>query len=110
MFGVRAIFYISRHMLNPVKPTINDLLGPSIMLLVLDMLIDNPNQWMNLREIARRIDKNPGSVSPVMPELLKRGLVTGCKVGKVSIVYQLKRSNPKVKALIDFKKSLDEND
>ena len=109
MFDRRAIFYISKHMLNPVKPTINDLLGPSIMLLVLDMLIDNPNQWMNLREIARRIDKNPGSVSPVMPGLLERGLVTGCKVGKVSIVYQLKRSNPQVKALIDFKKSLDES-
>jgi hypothetical protein len=65
---------------------------------------------MNLREIARRIDKNPGSVSPVMPELLERGLVTGCKVGKVSVVYQLNRSNPRVKALIDFKKSLDESD
>ena len=79
------------------------------MLLVLDMLIDNPNQWMNLREIARRINKNPGSVSPVMPELLKRSLVTGCKVGKVSVVYQLNRNNPQVKALIDFKKSLDES-
>jgi len=109
MFGIWAVFYISRHMLNPVKPTINELLGPSIMLLVLDMLIDNPNQWMNLREIARRIDKNPGSVSPVMPGLLKRGLVTGCKVGKVSIVYQLNRSNPQVKALIEFKKRLDES-
>jgi len=107
MFGIWAIFYISRHMLKHVKPTINDLLGPSIMLLVLDMLIDDPNQWMNLREIARRIDKNPGSVSPVMPELLKRDLVTGCKVGKVSIVYQLNRGNPQVKALIDFKKSLE---
>ena len=106
MFGVRAIFYISKHMLKPVKPTINDLLGPSIMLLVLDMLIDDPNQWMNLREIARRIDKNPGSVSPVMPGLLERGLVTGCKVGKVSIVYQLNKSNPQVEALIEFKKSL----
>lgn len=110
MFGIGAIFYISRHMLNPVKPTLNDLLGPSIMLLVLDMLIDNPNQWMNLREIARRIDKNPGSVSPVMPELLERDLVTGCKVGKVSVVYQLNRSNPKVKTLIEFKKSLDKSD
>ena len=80
------------------------------MLLVLDMLIDNPHQWMNLREIARRIDKNPGSVSPVMPELLERGLVTGCKVGKVSVVYQLNRDNSKVRALIDFKKSLDESD
>ena len=80
------------------------------MLLVLDMLVDNPNQWMNLREIARRIDKNPGSVSPVMPQLLERGLVTGCKVGKVSVVYQLNRSNPHVMALIDFKKTIDKSD
>ena len=93
-----------------MKPSLNDLLGPSIMLLVLDMLIDNPRQWMNLREIARRIDKNPGSVSPVMPELLERGLVTGCKVGKVSVVYQLNKDDPRVKALIEFKKSLDESD
>jgi len=110
MFCIGVIFYIPRRMLNTVKPSINDLLGPSIMLLVLDMLIDNPHQWMNLREIARRIDKNPGSVSPVMPELLERGLVTGCKVGKVSVVYQLNRDNSKVRALIDFKKSLDESD
>jgi len=109
MFGVGAIFYISRNTLKRVKPTINDLLGPSIMLLVLDMLIDDPDQWMNLREIARRIDKNPGSVSPVMPELLRRGLVTGCKVGKVSVVYQLNIGNPQVEALIDFKKSLDKS-
>jgi len=80
------------------------------MLLVLDMLIDDPNQWMNLREIARRIDKNPGSVSPVMPELLRRDLVMGCKVGKVSVVYQLNIGNPQVEALIDFKKSLDKSD
>lgn len=110
MFGVWAIFYIPRCRIKPVKQSINDLLGPSIMMLVLDMLIDNPNQWMNLREIARRIEKNPGSVSPVMPELLERGLVTGCKVGKVSVVYQLNRDDPRVKALIDFKKSLDESD
>ena len=109
MFDVGVIVYISRRMLNPVKPSINDLLGPSIMMLVLDMLIDNPRQWMNLREIARRIDKNPGSVSPVMPELLERRLVTGCKVGKVTVVYQLNTSNPKVKALIEFKNNLDES-
>ncbi|MCK4438678.1 hypothetical protein KAV47_06360 [Candidatus Bathyarchaeota archaeon] len=93
-----------------MKPSLNDLLGPSIMLLVLDMLIDDPNQWMNLREIARRIDKNPGSVSPVMPELLRRDLVMGCKVGKVSVVYQLNRGNPQVEALIEFKKTLDKSD
>ncbi|HUS79174.1 MAG TPA: hypothetical protein VM050_11020 [Patescibacteria group bacterium] len=48
------------------------------------MFLENPDEWMNLREVARRVDKNPGSISPVMPSLLKKGLVEGCKVGKVS--------------------------
>ncbi|MBN2336343.1 hypothetical protein JXL21_12350 [Candidatus Bathyarchaeota archaeon] len=93
-------------MLNRVNHTLNDLLGPSIFLLVLDMLIDNTDQYMNLREIARRVDKNPGSISPVMPQLMERGLVTGCKVGKVSVVYQLNTDNPDVQALIELRKKL----
>ncbi len=82
------------------------LLGPSIFLMVLDMMLEDPCQWMNLREIARRIDKNPGSVSPVMPELVARGLVEDCRVGKVSVVYRLRTSDPRVQALMGLKESL----
>ena len=89
-----------------MEEVLNELLGPSIFLLVLDMFLDNPDQWMNLREIARRVNKNPGSISPVMPTLLERGLVTGCKVGKVSTVYQLKLDNPKVQVLKNLHKIL----
>jgi predicted transcriptional regulator len=85
---------------------INELLGPSIFLLVLDMFLENPNEWMNLREIARRVNKNPGSISPVMPSLLERKLLNGCKVGKVTIVYNLNTSNPRVKALLELKNRL----
>lgn len=93
-------------MFKLVNSTLNDLLGPSIFLLVLDMFIDNPDQYMNLREIARRVDKNPGSISPIMPELLARGMVTGCKVGKVSVVYQLNTENPQVAALMELRRKL----
>lgn len=93
-------------MFKLVNSTLNDLLGPSIFLLVLDMFIDNPDQYMNLREIARRVDKNPGSISPIMPELLARGMVTGCKVGKVSVVYQLNVENPQVAALMELRRKL----
>jgi len=85
---------------------INDLLGPSIFLLVLDMFLENPDEIMNLREIARRVNKNPGSISPVMPSLLERKLLNGCKVGKVTIVYGLNMSNPRVKALLELKNRL----
>ena len=86
--------------------SLSELLGSSIFLLVLDMLLENQNQWMNLREIARRVNKNPGSISPVMPALVERGLVVGCKVGKVTVVYSLDTSNPAVRALIEFKNRL----
>ena len=82
------------------------LLGPSIYLMILDMLLEDPCQWMNLREIARRIDKNPGSVSPVLPELVGRGLVEDCKVGKVSVVYRLRTDDARVQALMRLKDSL----
>jgi DNA-binding IclR family transcriptional regulator len=89
-----------------VEDLINELLGPSIFLLVLDMFLEYPRQWMNLREIARRVDKNPGSISPVMPTLLEREMVTGCKVGKVSVVYRLNECNEKVQALMAMRKRL----
>ncbi len=92
-----------------MKEVLNKLLGPSIFLLVLDMFLDNPRQWMNLREVARRVEKNPGSVSPVMPSLVKKGLVESCKVGKVSVVYRLNQRSEKVQALMTLKKTLKES-
>jgi len=92
-----------------VEEILNKLLGPSIFLLVLDMLLEYPQQWMNLREIARRVDKNPGSISPVIPALLEKGLVTGCKVGKVSVVYRLNESNKIVQFLNEFRNKIKEN-
>jgi len=89
-----------------MKDLLNELLGPSIFLLVLDMFLEYPCQWMNLREIARRVNKNPGSISPVIRGLVEKGLVTDCKVGKVSVVYQLNCDNEKVRALMTFRKTL----
>jgi len=89
-----------------MEDLLNELLGPSIFLLVLDMFLEYPGQWMNLREIARRVNKNPGSISPVVPTLLERGFITDCKVGKVSVVYQLNCDNEKVRALMTFRKTL----
>ena len=89
-----------------MEDLLNELLGSSIFLLVLDMFLEYPCQWMNLREIARRVNKNPGSVSPVMKTLLMRGLVLDCKVGKVSVVYQLNCDNEKVRALMALRNTL----
>jgi len=85
---------------------LSEIFGPSIYLLVLDLFLENPEDLMNLREIARRVEKNPGSISPVMPILVERGLVKGTKVGKVMVVYQLNTESEVVNLLMDFWKKL----
>lgn len=95
-----------KHLLLCMEDLLNELLGPSIFLLVLDMFLEYPHQWMNLREIARRVNKNPGSISPVIPTLLERSLITDCKVGKVSVVYQLNMTNEKVQVLKTLRSTL----
>jgi predicted transcriptional regulator len=89
-----------------MEDTLNELLGPSNYLLVLEMFMENPTQWMNLREIARRVNKNPGSISHVVKNLLNRGLIVDCKVGLVSAVYQLNYNDERVQALLNFRSAL----
>ncbi|UCC28323.1 MAG: helix-turn-helix domain-containing protein [Candidatus Bathyarchaeota archaeon] len=92
-----------------MKDLLSELLGPSIFLLVLDLFLEYPDQWMNLREVARRVGKNPGSISRVVCVLLERGLITHCKVGKVSVVYQLNHNDEKVQALRVLREKLKKN-
>jgi predicted transcriptional regulator len=99
-------FYILNGFTLHMEDSLNELLGPSIPILVLDLFLEYPNQWMNLREIARRVNKSPGSVSRVINKLLERELVLDCKVGKVSVVYQLNYNNEKVQALMTLRKAL----
>jgi len=84
----------------------NELFGPSIRLLVLDCFLENPEKLMNLREVARMVGKNPGSISRVMPRLLKEGFLEQHKVGKVTYAYRLNTENEVVRLLIDFRKKL----
>jgi len=85
---------------------LNKLFGPSIFLLVLDLFLDNPRELMNLREIARRVNKNPGSISRVMPLLVERGLVEEIKIGKKVRAYRLNVENQLVQVLIEFNQKL----
>ena len=84
----------------------NELFGPSIQLLVLDLFLEDPDTLLNLREIARRINKNPGSVTRTIPNLVNMNIVRQDKVGKVSHVYSLNKENALVKILIDFYEKL----
>ena len=83
-----------------------ELFGPSIQLLVLDLFIENPEALMNLREVARRVHKNPGSVSRVIHRLVELGLVTRDKIGKVTHVYSLDTGASLVTALLNFTSEL----
>ena len=85
---------------------INNIFGPSIHLLILDMFLNYPGELMNLREIARRIKKNPGSISRVMPILVENGFLDQIKVGKKMFIYKLKEENDVVKLIIEFNEKL----
>ena len=79
--------------------TLDELLGPSKKLQVLDLFIQNPEDLMNLREIARRLDKNPGSITPVLPILVDRNYITHTKIGTKIVAYKLNNQNKTIKLL-----------
>ncbi|MHA1409900.1 MAG: helix-turn-helix domain-containing protein [Candidatus Odinarchaeia archaeon] len=76
----------------------NQYLGPSIYLLILDLFLENPDNVFNLTEISKRLDKNPGSVHPVLPKLVERRLIKTQKLGKKTILYSLNKDNEFIKA------------
>jgi DNA-binding MarR family transcriptional regulator len=78
---------------------LDELLGPSKKLQVLDLFLQNPEELMNLREIARRLDKNPGSITPVLPVLVDRHYITHTKVGTKIIAYKLNSDNKTIQLL-----------
>jgi DNA-binding IclR family transcriptional regulator len=88
---------------------LNELFGPSIHLLVLDMFLENPTKLMNLRAIARKTGKNPGSISRVLPILLKNNFLNQIEVGKSRSVYCLKTENQIVQLIMEFCEKLRTN-
>jgi DNA-binding IclR family transcriptional regulator len=88
--------------------TFNELFGPSIYLLTLDLFLQHPDELMNLREIARRIDRNPGSVSRVLPRLVEKEYVTPTRIGVKIVAYKLNKANTIVNLLLEFHERLGE--
>jgi hypothetical protein len=84
----------------------NQVFGPSIYLLILDYFLSNPNQLVNLREIARSIGKNPGSVSRVVPRLIEEKYVEQIPVGNM-YVFKLNNNNNIVQVLLEFRDKLE---
>jgi DNA-binding IclR family transcriptional regulator len=88
--------------------TLDELLGPSKYLKVLDVFLQNPEELMNLREIARRLNKNPGSVTPILPVLVNKGYILHSKVGIKIVAYQLNKDNNIIKRVQRLLHSLEE--
>ena len=78
---------------------LDELLGPSKKLQVLDLFLQNPEEFMNLREIARRLKKNPGSITTVLPLLVDRNYITHTKIGTKVIAYKLNNDNKTIQLL-----------
>jgi len=87
---------------------LDEMLGPSKYLKTLDLFLQNPQEFMNLREISRRLDKNPGSVSQILPVLVDKNYVTHTKIGKKIIAYKLNNENKTIKKLQQLLKNIKE--
>lgn len=87
---------------------LDEMLGPSKYLKTLDLFLQNPEEFMNLREIARRLDKNPGSVSQILPVLVDKNYITHTKIGKKIVAYKLNNYNKIIKQLQQFLKNIKE--
>ena len=87
---------------------LDEMLGPSKYLKTLDLFLQNPQEFMNLREIARRLDKNPGSVSQILPVLVHKNFITHTKIGKKIIAYKLNNENKTIKKLQQLLKNIKE--
>lgn len=85
---------------------LNELFGPSIFLLAFDWFLDNPEKMVNLRELARMVDKSPGSVARVVPRLLEEGFLEQHKVGRVIYAFHLNTENEVVKVIMDCRRKL----
>jgi len=87
---------------------LDELLGPSKYLKTLDLFLQNPEEFMNLREIARRLDKNPGSVTQILPVLVEKNYITHTKIGKKIVAYKLNGANKTIKQLQKLLQHLEE--
>jgi DNA-binding transcriptional ArsR family regulator len=84
----------------------NKIFGPSIYLRLLDLFIENPEKYMNVREMARRINKNPGSVSRALPRLLEKELLEQIHIGKNMYAYHLNDDEELIHLLVEFHSKL----
>ena len=79
--------------------SLDEILGPSKILKTLDLFLQNPEELMNLREIARRLNKNPGTITQVLPVLVERKYITHTKIGTKIVAYKLNSDNKTIKQL-----------
>jgi DNA-binding IscR family transcriptional regulator len=89
---------------------LNELFGPSKYLIILDLFLQNSEEFMNLREIARRIDKNPASVMKVLPNLVNKKYISRTRIGAKVVAYRLNKDNQKVKLLLEFLQKLEDEE
>ena len=85
---------------------LNEIFGPTLNLLVLDLFLDNPDSIMNLRKISDEIGKNPGSISRIIPLLVENGFLKRIVVGKKMTVYKLEKDREIVHLILDFHEQL----
>ncbi|MBD3205735.1 hypothetical protein GF319_05235 [Candidatus Bathyarchaeota archaeon] len=76
--------------------------GPSARIDVICCFLENPDQHMNLADLAKRIQKTPGGIYHVLPNLVENELIKEVPVSKHRKVYKLNKENQVIVKLLKF--------
>ena len=75
-------------------------------LMVLELLLENPETYMNLREIAKKVNKNPGTIARVVRKLLEKNIVDELRIGERTRAFKLNKKNEKVNLTLKYLETL----
>lgn len=86
---------------------LKDVFGDSGQIKLIQFILKTKGNLMNLSEIARRTSLANSTVSRLIDNLIKLGIINEIKVGSLMRVVYLVESHPLTKLLLDFQSKLD---
>ena len=82
--------------------SLSNIFGSSNTIDVIELFLSNPEEHMNLSEIADRLNKTPGSIIHVIPHLVENRFLVRIPISKSRTIYRLNADYFMVKHLVEF--------
>ncbi|OYT56997.1 MAG: hypothetical protein B6U76_02170 [Desulfurococcales archaeon ex4484_217_2] len=84
------------------REILSRIFGKSLRISILELFLNHKDEILNMNEIARRLNKNPGSIYRALPALIRDNFIEEIKISKSRSAYRLNLKNPIVQDLLEF--------